>query len=442
MPSAATSDEARPGGEASSALLQARLLLNGSGRVPGMQDQIDWAELCLLQGLRDPGRLLFETAFIRQGFSPQCLAEQNRVARRTGLWPQAQAINAPSYTGTVDGAVAELHALARTTSRRIARSIVGRPPRDQTEPSPHASSMSQAASLDAGVGDLGQAVHALFLWLRASTLPSNWNGLETLMASLRGTIRQMPHLDHRTFTGAALPLVATALSVSALRDFLLVNSDLIVEPFGSAELFYRVARFDSACLGPYFTNVQRLVRKSRDVFELAYVGVSAAEESGVEIGLEPWLALLSRCLTGALLDEVIDDLGDAGAMSALALIYNRAASLPDDLIDLRMIRRLRDTALDNLDYDLASRAQALVVRLCPGALHERVILGTIDGSAGRITAAEQSFTTCLKLAPEFEDVRSRLIALRSRKFGPFMVQQGYEIPEDRQIPRIRRRMGK
>jgi hypothetical protein len=420
--------------------LQERWRLQASGGVPGPEDQFDWAELCLAEGLQAPARLLFETAFIRQGFSPQLLAEQDRVATRTGLWPRglAKGTGSPARAGTVEIAIAELRTFAKTISRPVARGIAGRQPRHETEAVPHASSISRQVSTEAGFDDFGEALHSLFLSLRGGRPLHDLGTAEALIASLRGACLRPARFDHRAFSAAPLSVLAAAVGFACIRDFLLVHRDLLLDPLGSAEVLHRAACFNSAGLGPYFTNVGRLVRKSRDVFELSYVAANAAEEAGIEIGPEPWLALLSRCLSGPLLFEVIDDLGDAGAMSALSLIYDRAANLPDDRIDRQLIMRVRDTALDNLDYDLASRAQALVVRLDPGSLLEREILGTIDGSAGRIVAAEQSFAACLVLAPGHEEVVKRLIALRAHKFDPFVVRQGYGIPEDRRIVRMRR----
>jgi hypothetical protein len=443
MQFAATSDAAwydGPDAVTSFVHLQERWRLHASGDASGTDDQFDWAELCLAQGLQAPARLLFETAFIRQGFSPQLLAEQDRVATRTGLWPRGltKGTSSLACAGTIEIAIAEVRRLAKTVSRQVARGIAGRQPRHETEAVPHASSIARQASAEADINDFGEAVHTLFLLLRGGTRPDDLSAAGALIASLRGACLRSPRFDHRAFSGAPLSLLGTAVGFACIRDFLLAHRDLLLDPLGSAELLHAAARLDSAGLGPYFTNVGRIVRKSRDVFELSYVAANAAEEAGIEIGPEPWLALLSRCLSGPLLVEVIDDLGDAGAMSALSLIYDRAANLPDDRIDRQLIMRLRDTALDNLDYDLASRAQALVVRLDPGSLLEREILGTIDGSAGRIVAAEQSFFACLALAPGHEGVVERLVALRSHKFDSFVVRQGYGIPEDRRFARLRR----
>ena len=236
-----------------------------------------------------------------------------------------------------------------------------------------------------------------------------------------------------------MPLLAAAVGYNSVQAFLLNTKDLALAPLGSAEVLYRAARLDSSGLGPYFSNVAQIARRSRDIRELVHAASEAALERGVDVGGEAWIGLLSRRLSGPLLNEVIDDLGDLGDSAALSIIFERASSFPDAGIDLNLVTRIRDAALDNLDYDLASRAQGLVARLKPGNMSERMILGSIDASAGRRTAAEQAFLAILALEPESADTLARLKAVSSGGFGPFAVRQGYGSPKDRQTTRLRRR---
>ncbi len=447
MPSAATSDEAghfESSMETSLAVLQMRPALLASAHGPSVQDQLDLAEVCLSANLPSAARLLFEAAFVHQGFSRQMLAAQSRIAARTGLWPgtSVAADCGPAHAGTVGIAIADMRALARAVGGRMARAMASRQRRDNTEPSPHSTSMSLQASANSSVpGDLEQALHALFIWLRGEAVPGRWGTPEALITFLTGLTRRSPAFDHRWFASASLPLLASAVAFASLREFLLANRDLMAEPLGSPELLRCAAGLDSSGLGPYFSNVQRLARKSRDVSELAYVAVDAAAAEGVAIGPEPWIALLSRSCATALLSEIIDDLGDRNALPALSILFDRAASLPDNRIDLSLITRLRDTALDCLDYDLASRAQAVVVRLKPAALQELLMLGDIDGTAGRINAAEQSFVAYLEFVPGDENATERLMALRSRKFSPFRIARGSGTPHERRLNRSRQKLG-
>ena len=444
VPSAAMFVEPRqrPKTDFSIALLEERSRLASSRILPGPDDQIEWADICISNGLGDPARLLFETAFIRLGFSSQLLAEQSRVSSRTGCWPQGLRAEAssPSGTHTVELAIVEMRTLASVASLRNSRRVAGQKSRDRTEPSAHAIRVSGKLSVEALPDQLEEVVHGLFSYLRASTDPADGAAVAgRLIDFLMEASQRVAGLDHRTFSTAPLPLLVNAIALLGIYDFLATNHDLISGPFGSPQLLRHSARLNSWGLGPYFSNVQRLARRSRDVFELADIAVNVAEQDGIEIEPQTWIALLSRCLSGPLLNEVIDDLGDMGAMSALSMIFDRAANVPHDQIDLPLILRLRDTALDNLDYDLASRAQSFVVGLNPDRTSERLILGTIDGSAGRTSAAEQSFMACLELAPENQDIAERLNAVRARRFAPFEIRRGFGIPEDRQIERLRRR---
>src|SRR4051794_29757686 len=72
-------------------------------RVPSVQDQIDWADLCLAERERDLAKMLYQVAFVRQGLSAQL---QTRQASRTVLagLPQVPglAIRAAKGAGTIE----------------------------------------------------------------------------------------------------------------------------------------------------------------------------------------------------------------------------------------------------------------------------------------------------------------------------------------------------
>ena len=103
------------------------------------------------------------------------------------------------------------------------------------------------------------------------------------------------------------------------------------------------------------------------------------------------------------------------------------------------VAAVRDAALDNLDYSLASHAQGALVRLDPYNRLERRILGLIDASAGQVMAAESSFVRLLREEPEDAELHLWVEANRLRRFQPFAVTQGYGSPPDRQLKRLRLR---
>jgi hypothetical protein len=442
MSFAAMSNRAGQSGTvAGSSLLEKRLLLLSSSDILGVHDQFEWAEMCLSAGLRDAARLLYEGAFLRRGFSPQLLMEQARFGAETGLWPPEPEVESASTAnaGTVEIAMAEMRGLAKALSSQFARGPAEPQHRDAAASAPPTGAVVDHISIDGVSGEVEATVHALFLAFRRRTVPGCVADVGAAVESLWNTSRRGPEIDHRFIGAASLPRLGAGLGLVGVREFLYANRDLVWGAYGSAELLHRAGRLNSFGLGPWFSNAQHIVRRSRDVFELAYVASDVADEEGVGIGVEPWIGLLSRRLGGPLLAEVIDDLGDLNAKVALSMIYDRAASLPLPRIDTGLIMRLRDAALDNLDYDLASRAQALIVRLRPDVLHERVILGDIYGSAGRVAEAKQSFLICLKQSPGNEAITGRLAALNLSRFTPFEVRRGFVTPEDRRVRRLQRR---
>ena len=429
-------------------LLQARAGLAGAGGVLAVQDQLDLAELCVEHGQADGARLLFEAAFLNQGFSRQRLAEQATLDRRTGLWrsPASLVSTVGAARPTVEIALEEIRAFAGAAAAGLAHRLDGRRSAIGGETAPHLTSPAGQATAVPPAADLGALVHDLFRRLSRPGFPSDPEPLRTALATARAATGSAA-FDLARFVAAPLPLLAAAVGYNSVQAFLSDTRDLAVGPLGSAEVLHRAARFDSAGLGPYFGNVAQIARSSRDLQELAEAATDAAREQGVKIGLEPWICLLSRRLSGPLLNELIDDLGDVGDSAALSLILSRLAGRRDAEIDFGLVARVRDTALDNLDYDLASRAQGLAVRLRPDSRLERVILGTIDASAGRRNAAEQDFLAALDLKQETAseadtaDTLARLEALRSACFQPFAVRQGYGSPKGRQARRLRRRAG-
>ena len=181
------------------------------------------------------------------------------------------------------------------------------------------------------------------------------------------------------------------------------------------------------------------MRRSADLFELADLAAAASTPDPGDDLSYAWVALLSRSATDRLLDEVIDDLGDRRASLALEVVLGRLLQPREGGIDRPRIMRVRDAALDNLDYVLASRAQRALAELEPEAGLERAILGAIDASGGRFGAAQDSFIACLLETPQDQDLKDQLDAARARRFERYAITQGFGGPRDRQLLRLRRR---
>ena len=249
-------------------------------------------------------------------------------------------------------------------------------------------------------------------------------------------------IDHRTFAHASLSVLVPAIAAAALIDFTQRRRDLWDAPHGSPILLHQAARLDRGGLGPYFANVGRLARHSRDMIALAEIARNAAAQAGAAgpaATLAPWIALLARGCGPALLNELIDDLGDAAAGDALLAILEQTMIRPATMVDPSVVMRLRDAALDNADHALAVRAQAGIARLYPESELEAALLGAIQASGGAWHQARATFNRQLACARSDGPLRERLTALETGQFAPFIVDRGFGSPPDRQARRLHRR---
>ena len=405
------------------AALSERSRLAGGKAFNSTNDLTDWAELCLASGQKDAARALFQVAALIEGFSPQLLRQHRALGNRTGLWAVPTQCGEYKSSGTASIAIEEIKRLSRNIGTDISFP-------DDPEPATIASSHQSMTLREATA-----FITDLFEGLCASE-PSH------LAISVR-SLGRLPELKPQAFAATSLDVLGVIIAVSALREFLQRQLDLFAAPMGSPELFYRVARLDSAGLGPYLRNVSQVARKSNDIFELAYMAADAdALNETTDVSLAPYIALLTRDLKTPLLDETVDDLGDHGMSACLLAILEREGRRPVSMINLRLVMRIRDAALDNLDFGLASRGQSIVTHCKPSSTLEWSILGTIDASGRRFQSAEQSFEHCLSIEPENGDVCSRLAAVRARNFEPFALDHGFGSPEDRRLNRLRRRLGR
>ena len=283
-----------------------------------------------------------------------------------------------------------------------------------------------------------EAIVRNLLWLLRRPL-ADQAGM--LLGMLRG-LAARPRIDYRAFAPAALSVLVPAIAAAALIDFAQHMRDLWDAPAGSPVLFHRAARFDRGGLGPYFANVDRLARHGRDVIALAGVARDAALNAGAvgnALTLAPWIALLSRGCGHALLRELIDDLGDAGACDLLSAILDGIVTYPAAEVPMPVVMRLRDAALDNADFALALRAQIAIARLRPDSELEMALLGAIQASGGAWRQAEATFRGWLAVSPGDGEVRQRLDALEAGRFEAFIVDRGFGSPPNRQIGRLLRR---
>ena len=415
-----TDDE--PPMERSFDLLTWRVSLADAALTPSGIELAGWAQQLAGAGAADASALLFDVAALHQGFSWQ--AQANRRSRPTifGRSPDHAASHADK--GTLDRATADLLALAR----RIHSADF------------HACPVPPASAARIDLADVAETAHMLRRLLEQAWAPDEQEELAARLAALARAALTLPMIDYRQFAFSPLTVLVPAIATVGLIDFALQTRDLWSGPAGSPALFHHVARLDSYGLGPFLSNVGGLARASRDVFDLARLARDAAVGAGAtDTKLERWITLLSRGCRGALLNEIVDDLGDMAAGAALSGILVQVASRRPTVVDLAMVMRLRDAGLDNGDFALAARAQQVIVRLRPDSELEGVILGSIEASDGAFASAGTIFRYWLTRSPDNEDLRARLAATEAERFDRFFISSGFSSPADRRDTRLRRR---
>jgi len=419
----------------SSDLLLWRAALSRAPVVPDLMDQLRLAQLCQAAASDTSARMLYQMVGLHRGFSPGSFARQIDKSRLTdvvNLWRLPLPVAGDEH-GTVERASNELQDFARRHAERLTAQLLV-----------HHKSGSSAAPERPGTLEpinvsLPVVVDDLFVFLSGNPSREALEEVDSSLADIHRLVQGAGEFDYRAFASAPLPLLAAATVLASLQDYIYSNYDLMFGPRGSAALLHAVARFDYSGLGPYLSNLPRVARNSQDIFELAQIAQIASTATAGTMTREHWIVLLSARLTDELRDEVVDDLGDIGAMAALTEIFERLARLPSHRIDVLLAMRIRDAALDNADYDLGARAQALLARLFPENLLELRLLGEIYASAGLERAGEQVLATCLALTPNDLVLEARLAAIRAGTFAEYRIVHGFGTPPERLRNRLLRR---
>jgi hypothetical protein len=391
-------------------LLVWRASLATAPQVPEAPDLDDWATIFATAGETEGAALLQDAATIVRGFP---------APRDAPAAPCA----------TIDLLLDELDALAA----EFVPSTAPIAPRRAVRHPGESIKIGASAPLPSPSGDLASAATSLIAFLSSPALDDGQDAAAAL-TWLAQTRARLPGFDYRALRDAPLGELALAIALTALVDFAASAGDLATAPRGSIGLLHRAARLNPQGLGPYLSGVGRVARSSVDVFEFAR---RAAGTAGGD-RFEAWIALLARGCPGALLLDLVDDLGDANQSTVLNLILDHLLSRFAG-IDLEVVRRVRDAGLDNADWQLAARAQAAIARLNPKWLHELVILGSIEATGGDFGAAEATFLECLRRAPQDEDAAIRLLAARRQRFDGFEILGGFDTPLLRSEARFRRR---
>ncbi|WP_242097988.1 hypothetical protein [Sphingomonas sp. CROZ-RG-20F-R02-07] len=418
--------------ETSFDLLLWRETLTDAAAVPTGYDFAQWAQCLDDAGKPAAAALLANVAVLHQGFSPQAIASRERSSAANNPLGACPGSNGD---WTLHRAMAELRALAGLATKANLPSFAEPPAPVPSGRPDNPAGIGEGIPAPATIGDLADTARQLRELMESPSVDAE--PLATLLAGLVEANRRCPALDYRVFAAAPLDLLVPVIATIGLIDFALSTRDLWSAPLGSPELFHFTAQLDSTGLGPYLNNIGRVVRDSRDMGDLARIARHAA---GTDQGdLTPWIVLLSRRCPRELLYEIVDDLGDVGAETALSAILNRVTSRPAAAIDQSIVMRLRDAGLDNAHFGLAARAQQVIVQLSPESALEGLILGEIEASGGAFARAEAIFRYWLDRLPDDRELAERLVAAKTNQFDRFALTSGFGSPANRRDTRLRRR---
>ncbi len=386
-----------------------------------LQDQIDAASVAGELGHNEAARLLYQVAFINAGFSRSRMRMQKAIIDRSDLWPDEpipQDQDAPKSEFMLDIALSELRNLIR-----VARSDL-----NTSAPSEYATTIANTVAPShaklAGPID-SQRV--------ASAVADLWNALrfgnmERLDASLtwvRSEILTQQGRDIADHVGGSTMELAACVALNRLRDLFVRNYDLCWPPFGSAAIFATSAKQEDAALGPYCTSVNRLLRDIRDLFGLVALALDA-KRGGTTDPIQRWIVLLSSHLDHDTRVLVVDEIGDRGWTLALRGMLDATRRLPDG--DGRLLWTIRDAAIDNAEWAVATDAQSAIANLPGSKLIEWIILAEICGSAGLLDQAQIALDKALELDPSDEIALERVQAMQNGTFEIFHAAYGPSSP--------------
>jgi hypothetical protein len=371
-------------------------------RVPGALDLLDWADR-----LGEHGAVLRDCAALITGFS------RAGPRRSDGVW-------------TVDIASAELAELACGLTLSLSTPAL---PRPSGRPD-SLIGIGPGIPIREPLADPVELASRLVRLLAADALDAP--GLAAAVEDALEFARRLPKFDYRRLAAGASDRLAAAIGTAVLAHFAVDVQDLAAAPFGSPELLWRSARLDQGGMGPWFRNVNNVIRVTDDLYDLARFANGSEDEDG----WSAWVTLLSRRLPDWRFRHVADDIADYGKTVALDAMLTRALARQEASIGLTTIMYLRDAALDLAAYGIAARAQAAICDARPSEVIEWEILATIQADAGNLAGARGLLLQALLLFPGHAGIKARLETLGTPAFGGFSIARGFASPVDRYETRL------
>jgi hypothetical protein len=401
-----------------------------------VEDQLECADLAFALGYGDAARMLFEGVFVQRGFSAKQVAEQARIAARTGLWHEGFNVGSPLAAESeaefaIDLALVELRNLIETVPTALPTSL---PLAVEVPISPTSRSAEPRKSV---YKNDGRCFAGLLGWLCTALRESNIAQITLVLEELRGEILGKPRWHARDHADAPIDELAAGLVTSQLHAFLDRNRNLCWAPLGSATLFAAASRLPAGGLGPYLSNVRQLLRSTSDLLGLALLA-GADDGSGHGVEFQRWLVRLGAHLGSGERTELVDYFADHGLAVALAGFFGATPQVADRGSRLPWI--VRDAALDLGLAKLAAAAQARIAILMPDHAEEQIVLAEVLGGIDS-EAAREALLEALRLEPKHEGALERLAVLDAGDFGAFEVLSGLASPPWRVTLRAHHRRG-
>lgn len=390
-----------------------RLLLLASRQGAVVQDFIDCADLARTSGLDHAAAILSGLVALHLGFSRSTRAWLAEPDRTLNAFAMADAGNGRGARAAdvVDVAIDQLSQLMRS------KPTLGTLPDAADGPASSSSMVSpRPEALRAQIMPLAERASVLLTDAAHADSDATARALRSVADLLLNLepVRLDEHLD------AAYEERVALFALEQLRKFIAANAELL---FATAEppLFSQVAQLAPASLGPYFSNLWRLIRTPCDILALIE---AAAEGQLDEKQLSLWCILLSVHLREHELVGLIDDLGDRGMAGTLRVLLDRLKRTTATSRLQGAVRKIRDVCLDIGEFTVAAEAQTLIAHWRPTDAESWEVLGDIQAAAGASGLADEAFAKAVVQDPFNRAIPRKRAALQAGTLP--LLRRGYD----------------
>jgi hypothetical protein len=337
----------------------------------------------LAGGHGDRAAALYGVVALQMGFATDGPAVLGEVNERSGLWTKLPPRLGIQGGFSVDIAIAELAELMRMEPL-----LAPQPERFDNCSSP---ATTPSECLDTRIVALSRQ---LATYMAALPVTAAGGQFTRTLCDLADTLLTLPHISIDEHVDVEEGVLNDLLILDKTREFLARNLDLLrISP---SDVFDRAARLSEAALGPYFSNLWRLLRDTRDIFTL--IDAAAGGRASVS-QIECWSVLLSSHLPEDKLASLAAELGDRGMVNALRALLIRAARQKNTPALQDVIRAIRDASLDIDAFLVAEQAQHLLAVWRPTDVGEWRRLGEIRTLFRERESVEDAFARAAVLNP-------------------------------------------